>query len=76
MGFNEIVLVGFDCGGIHSYKNDDKYKDDKCDWGQELHHGLVREWKKMEKWISSEYTSVNIKVVNPIGLKGIFELYV
>ena len=75
MGFNEIVLVGFDCGGIHSYKNYDEYKDDKCDWGQGLHHGLINEWKEMEKWISSEYTSVNVKVVNPVGLKGIFKLY-
>jgi hypothetical protein len=29
----------------------------------------------MEKWISKEYTSVNMKVVNPVGLRGIFKLY-
>lgn len=76
MGFNEIILVGFDCGGgSHSYKKYDKYKDDICDWVEKngINNDLINEWKKMEKWIGKEYTDVNVKVVNPVGLKGIFK---
>ena len=43
MGFDEIILVGFDCGGIHSYKNDDEYKDAVCDWREELKNDLINE---------------------------------
>jgi hypothetical protein len=73
MGFNEIVLVGFDCGGDHSYK--DKYEDDVCDWGYGLNHQLINRWKLFKNFVEKEYNNVNIEVVNPIGLKNIFKEY-
>ena len=73
MGFSEIVLVGFDCGGDHSYK--DKYKNDVCDWGYRLNYQLINRWKLFKKFVEKEYSNVNIKIINPIGLKNIFKEY-
>lgn len=70
MGFTEIILVGFDCGGEHSYKT--LYKDDVCDWGHGLNHQLINRWKLFKKFLEKEYNNVDIKVINPVGLKNIF----
>lgn len=73
MGFNKVVLVGFDCGGVHSYKY--IYKNDVCDWGYRLNIQLINRWKLFKKFVEKEYSDVNIKVINPVGLKNIFKEY-
>lgn len=75
MGFNEIILVGFDCGGSHSYKKYDKYKNDVCDWGKNINYNLIKRWLLFKKFLNKEYNNVNIKVINPVGLKNIFITY-
>tara|TARA_B100001175_G_C19484940_1_gene629215 strand:+ start:28 stop:1551 length:1524 start_codon:yes stop_codon:yes gene_type:complete len=76
MGFTEIILIGFDCGGKHSYSVDEKYKNDICYWdSNNVHLELINWWKNMSKWIDNEYENVNIYVINPKGLKNIFKEY-
>ena len=70
MGFKKIILVGFDCGGDHSYKN--IVHDDKCDWGYNINKQLVNRWIIFSEFINKKYTNKNIYVINPIGLKGVF----
>lgn len=71
MGFEEIILVGFDCGGCHSYK--EKYKDDICEWDKNIDQNLVKRWKLYKKFMSKFYKDRKIKVINPKGLKNVFE---
>lgn len=73
MGFTEIVLVGFDCGGGHSYKH--MYQND-FGYSNGLHKRLIGYWNQFSKWVKKEYPIVNIKVVNPVGLKNIFTEYI
>ena len=75
MGFKNIILVGFDCGGEHSYKKYSECKNDVCEWGNTLNQELINQWIKLKEWINKEYTDINIRVVNPIGLKEVFEEY-
>ena len=76
MGFSEIVLVGFDCGGQHSYKKLTEYKNDVCDWGTtDTSNELIGYWRNFKSWLNTNYTSVNISVINPVGLKNIFNIY-
>jgi hypothetical protein len=81
MGFTEIILIGFDCGGgTHSYKIKDpeKYKNDHTGWGSAngLHNNLINWWRRFKVHLNSSFPNVDVKVINPIGLKGIFEEYV
>lgn len=76
MGFNEIVLVGFDCGGNHSFKKNEKYENDICDWNtSENSNALVEYWKQFKSWLNKNYLNVNISVINPIGLRNVFKNY-
>tara|TARA_B000000475_G_scaffold272231_1_gene272700 strand:- start:1848 stop:2585 length:738 start_codon:yes stop_codon:yes gene_type:complete len=76
MGFSEIILVGFDCGGDHSYKKHEKYENDVCDWNTPANtNALIRYWKKFKSWLNKNYPSINISVINPVGLKNIFKNY-
>lgn len=76
MGFKKIILVGFDCGGDHSYKKYKKYKEDVCNWGKNINKDLIDYWINFKNWLSREYKDREIKIVNPIGLKNIFEEYI
>jgi len=71
MGVEEIILVGFDCGGDHSYKV--KYKNDICEWNKNIDKNLVDRWKMYKKFMEKFYPDRKIKVINPKGLKNIFE---
>lgn len=73
MGFKNIVLVGFDCGGDHSYKN--LVEGDVCDWGKGIHKRLVNRWKMFKNFFLKKYTDRKISSINPIGLKKIFPEY-
>ena len=75
MGFKKIILVGFDCGGPHSYKDLKECKDDVCDWGENINKDLINHWEKFSQWIKREYSEVSIEVINPVGLKNIFKEY-
>lgn len=75
MGFTKFILVGFDCGGNHSYKKFQEYKDDLCGWGKEINLKLVNQWKIFKEWIKKNYNNIDIKVINPLGLINIFEEY-
>lgn len=75
MGFREIILVGFDCIGNHSYSINSEYSNDICDWNTN-NNGLVDMWKKFKNWINIEYNNVNISVIKPVGLKNIFNEYI
>ena len=75
MGFKRIILVGFDCGGSHSYKKFDECKNDICDWGSEINKDLVNYWKTFSHWMMKEYSDVVVEVIRPVGLKNIFKEY-
>jgi hypothetical protein len=70
MGFKEIILVGCDCTSKHSYEH--LISNDKCDW--ELNQ-LVNRWIKFRHYVSKHFPDVQIKSVNPQGLKDVFPVY-
>ncbi len=68
MGIKNIILVGADCGGGHSYKK--IIEKDKCGWGESgAHGGIIKKWILVKEWISVNYPDVNITVKNPVHLK-------
>lgn len=74
MGFRKIILIGADCGGMHSYKS--LVKVDKTDWNPKiLFKELISHWKKFKKWVNKNYPSVEIESINPVGLIDVFPLY-
>lgn len=70
MGFKKIILVGFDCGGEHSYIND--IENDKCDWGVNINIQLVNRWILFSNFLKKKYSDREVYVINPVGLKNIF----
>tara|TARA_B100000073_G_scaffold334304_1_gene326706 strand:- start:2133 stop:2858 length:726 start_codon:yes stop_codon:yes gene_type:complete len=75
MGFEEIILVGFDCGGEHSFKKYDECKEDVCDWGNQINRKLIKRWISFKRWCDEKYPSCKIKCVNPVGLKNIIPIF-
>lgn len=74
MGFEEIILVGFDCGiGKHSYSY--MYENDVCDWSSDkgFNDVLIELWLEFKDFVKRYYPNVSLKVVNPLGLTTIFE---
>ncbi len=68
LGFTEIILVGCDCTTKHSYEH--LIEQDKCDW--QLNQ-LVERWIRFKNYVKQYFPHVHIKVINPIGLKNVFE---
>uniref|UniRef100_A0A6C0CL31 Uncharacterized protein n=1 Tax=viral metagenome TaxID=1070528 RepID=A0A6C0CL31_9ZZZZ len=74
MGFEKIILVGFDCSGGHSYK--EMLKNDACDWIG-MFDDLIQKWKSFKNWVENiSYKDVKIYSYKPVGLKGVFEEWV
>lgn len=69
MGFSEIVLVGCDCTSKHSYEH--LISNDKCDWHL---NQLVERWSLFKNYVEKHFKT-KIYVINPKGLKDIFEIY-
>lgn len=70
MGIKEIVLVGFDCTSKHSYTH--LVDSDVCDWKD---NQLVDRWIKFKHYVNKHFPDVQIKSVNPQGLKDVFEKF-
>jgi hypothetical protein len=70
MGIKEIVLVGFDCTSKHSYTH--LVDSDVCDWKD---NQLVDRWIRFKNYVNKHFPDVQIKIVNPQGLKGVFPVY-
>lgn len=68
MGFQEIILVGFDCTSKHSYNH--LVTSDVCDWKD---NQLVERWIRFKEYVCKKFPDVKIKTVNPKGLKDVFE---
>ena len=74
MGFETIILVGVDCGGMHSYKN--LVDKDITDWNPNKPvKFLIDRWIKMKIWTKKYYPNTNIYSINPVNLKNIFPEY-
>lgn len=68
LGFTEIVLIGCDCTSKHSYEH--LILNDRCDW--QLNQ-LVERWIRFKKYVKQNFPNVEIKIINPIGLKDVFD---
>lgn len=61
-GCRKIYLVGCDCNVGHSFTNN-----------LSSYHTVIPHWIELKRLAEKEYPSVEILVVRPVGLKGIFE---
>lgn len=66
MGFKNIYLVGFDCGG-ESLHTKEIFSTSS------IHQPLVDRWISFRNWAARQYPNINIFVSNPIGLKNVFK---
>lgn len=69
-GFKKILLVGCDLYGTNFKLNNHNFidKNNKISEFQSV-------WKSIKEWINNEYKDVTVQVINPIGLKDIFDEY-
>ena len=69
-GFKKILLVGCDLYGSNFKLKNHAFIEKK---NQIPEHQSI--WKSVKKWINNEYKDVTIQVINPVGLKDIFDEY-
>lgn len=59
---SKIMLVGFDCGIGHAFK----------DKSRENFDYQLESWKLIKKYIDSNWKEIEVVSVNPVALKGLF----
>ena len=65
MGCTKIYLVGMDCDYGHFYPSITRNEGNFTN--------LVNGWRLIEKYLNEHLPSIDVTVLNPIGLKDIFK---